>query len=215
MTVTKMNENLIHTIMSTFNLKTHYDLVLLYGCAFNYMFKYQPKTAQAINALQSELSLETGKYVGLHVRSHIGDPYHPVDLKFEQMFECAALVAKTMSQKLNIPKVPIFLAADHPDVIKYAMQYYNDSIVLSKAPRFHIDYTKYNGDNASTQYDKGIIGILSDMEICSRASTLVRSVSSTLSEVMSVIHFLSPHNNLHPFYFYNNLSVCKSLSFIK
>ena len=192
-----------------FNLKTHYDIVLLYGCTFNYLFKYQPKTIYAIKILQSELGLETGKFVALHVRSRIGDVYQPFHLKFEPMFECAALAAKAMSQKLNLPKVPIFLAADHPDVTRYAMQHYNDSIVLSKAPRFHIDQTKYSGNDTSTQYDSGMMGILSDIEICSRAGTLVRSLSSTMSEVMGVIHFLSPQNHLHPFYFYDNLSVCK------
>ena len=207
--LTKMNDSLLNSMISMFNLKTHYDIVLLYGCAFNYLFKYQPNTINAIEALQSELGLKTGKFVALHVRSRIGDVYQPFHLKFEPMFECAALAAKAMSQKLNIPKVPIFLAADHPDVTRYAMQHYNDSIVLSKAPQFHIDFTKYNGDNANTQYDNAMLGILSDIEICSRAGALVRSISSTMSEVMGVIHFLSPQNHLHPFYFYNNLSLCQ------
>ena len=206
--LTKINDKLLHSMISKFNLKTHYDIDVLYGCAFNYLFKYQPKTINAIETLQSELGLNTGKFVGLHVRSRIGDGYQPFHLKFEPLFECAALAAKTMSQELNLPKVPIFLAADHPDVMQYAKQHYNDSIVLSKASRFHIDQTKYYGDSASTQYDSGMIGILSDIEICSRAGTLVRSLSSTMSEVMGVIHFLSPQKHLHPFYFYDNLSVC-------
>ena len=206
--LTKMNDNLLHSMISMFNLETQYDIVLLYGCAFNYLFKYQPKTINAIETLQSELGLNTGKFVGLHVRSRIGDTYQPFHLKFEPLFECAALAAKAMSQELNLSKVPIFLAADHPDVILYAMQHYNDNIVLSKAPRFHIDQTKYSGGNAGTQYDSGMIGILSDIEICSRAGTLVRSLSSTMSEVMGVIHFLSPQKHLHPFYFYDNMSVC-------
>ena len=207
--LTKMNDSLLHSMISMFNLKTHYDIVLLYGCAFNYLFKYQPKTINAIEALQSELGLITDKFVALHVRSRIGDVYQPFHLKFEPMFECAELAAKAMSQKLNEPKVPIFLAADHPDVTRYAMQHYNDSIVLSKAPQFHIDRTRYSGDNASAQYDNAMLGILSDIEICSRAGTLVRSLSSTMSEVMGVIHFLSPQKHLHPYYFYDNISVCK------
>ena len=105
--------------------------------------------------------------------------------------------------------MPIFLAADHPNVIQYAKQHYNDSIVISKAPRFHVDETKYGGTSATTQYDSGMIGVLSDMEICSRGGILVRSLCNTMSEVMSVIHFLSPQKHLHPFYFYDNLSVCK------
>ena len=207
--LTKMNDSLLHSMISMFNLITHYDIVLLYGCAFNYLFKYQPKTINAIEALQSELGLKTGKFVGLHVRSRIGDSYQPFDLKFEPLFKCAALVAKTMNQQLNLPKVPIFLATDHPEVIQYAMQHYNDSIILSKAPRFHIDDTRYKGDCASAQYDSGMIGILSDIEICSRAGTLVRSLSCTMSEVMGVIRFLSPQKHLHPYYFYDNMSVCK------
>ena len=205
----KMSDYVLDRMISTFNLRTHYDIVLLYGCAFNYLFKYQPKTLNAIETLQSELGLETGKFVALHIRSRIGDIYQPFHLEFERMFECATMAAKTMSKKLNLPKVPIFLAADHPTVTQYAMQHYNDSIILSKAPLFHIDFTKYKGDNASIQYDNGMMGILSDVEICSRASVLVRSASSTMSEVMGVIHFLSPQRHLHPFYFYNNLSVCQ------
>ena len=206
--LTKMNDNLLHSVISMYNLETQYDIVLLYGCAFNYLFKCQPKTINAIETLQSDLGLNTGKCVGLHVSSRIGDAYQPFHLKFEPLFECAALAAKTMSQELNLPKVPIFLAADHPDVIQYAKQHYNDSIVLSKAPWFHIDETKYKGDSATTQYESGVIGVLSDIEICSRAGTLVRSLSSTMSEVMGVIHFLSPQKHLHPFYFYYNMSVC-------
>ena len=205
----KMNDSLLNSMISMFNLKTHYDVLLLYGCAFNYLFKYQPKTSNAIETLQSELGLITGKFVGLHIRSRIGDPYQPFDLSFEPMFECAAIAAKALSQKLNLPKVPIFLAADHPNVIQYAKQHHNDSIVISKAPRFHVDETKYGGTSATTQYDSGMIGVLSDMEICSRGGILVRSLCSTMSEVMSVIHFLSPQKHLHPFYFYDNLSVCK------
>ena len=204
--LTKMNDNLLHSVISMYNLETQYDIVLLYGCAFNYLFKYQPKTINAIETLQSDLGLNTGKSVGLHVSSRIGDAYQPFRLKFEPLFECAALAAKTMSQELNLPKVPIFLAADHSDVIQYAKQHYNDSIVLSKAPWFHIDQTKYSGV-AGTQYDSGMIGLLSDIEICSRAGTLVRSLSSTMSEVIGVIHFLSPQKYLYPFYFYDNMSV--------
>ena len=207
--LTKMNDSLLHSMISMFDLKSHYDIDLLYGCAFNYLFKYQPKTINAIETLQSELGLKTGKFVALHVRSRIGDGYQPFHLKFEPMFECAALAAKTMSQKLNLPKVPIFLAADHPEVVQFAKQHYNDRIVLSKAPQFHIDQTKYSGNDTDTKYDSGMMGILSDIEICSRAGTLVRSLSSTMSEVMGVIHFLSPQKHLHPFYFYDNLSVCK------
>ena len=207
--IPKMNDDLLHNMISLLKLRTHYDLVLLYGCAFNYLFKYQPKTIQAIEALQSGLGLETGKFVALHVRSRIGDKYQPFNLKFEKLFECAVIAAKTMSQKLNIPKVPIFLAADHPVVTEYAIKHYNDSVVLSKAPQFHIDFTKYKGDSTNNQYHNGMTGILSDIEISSRAGVLVRSICSTMSEVMGVTHFLSPQNHLHPFYFYNNLSMCQ------
>ena len=199
--LTKMNDSLLNSMISVFGLETCYDIVLLYGCTFNYLFKYQPKTINAIETLQSELGLETGKFVALHIRSRIGDVYQPFNLSFEPMFECAAIAAKALSQKLNIPKVQIFLAADHPDVTRYAMQHYNDSIVLSKAPRFHVHETKYGGTNATIQYDSGMMGVLSDIEICSRAGTLVRSLSSTMSEVIGVIHFLSPQKHLHPYYF--------------
>ena len=207
--LTKMNDSLLRKMISVFNLSTHYDMILLYGCAFNYLFKYRPKTINAIETLQSEMNLETGKFVALHVRSRFNDTYNPVHLKFEKMFECATIAAKTMSQNLNIPRVPIFLAADHPVVTKYAIQNYNDSIIISKAPLFHSDLTKYNEDNASNRYDSGMIGVLADIEICSRAGVLIRSAFSTMSEVIGVIHFLPPQKNLHPFYFYNDLSVCK------
>ena len=207
--LTKMNDSLLHDMISMFDLKTHYDMILLYGCAFNYLFKYQPKTINAIEKLQSEMNLETGKFVALHIRSHINETYHPIHLKFEKMFECATTAAKSMSQNMNIPRVPIFLAADHPVVTKYAIQNYDDSIIISKAPLFHSDLTKYNEDNASNRYDSGMIGVLADIEICSRAGVLIRSAFSTMSEVIGVIHFLPPQKNLHPFYFYNDLSVCK------
>ena len=207
--LTKMNDESLHKMISMFHIRTHYDLVLLYGCVFNYLFKYQPKIIKTIDAVQSNLGLETGKFVALHVRSRIGDTYQPFHLKFEPLLECAAMAAKTLSHKLNISKVPIYLATDHPVVTQYATQHYGDSIILSRAPQFHIDFTRYKGDNASQQYDNGMMGILSDVEICSRGSVLIRSLSSTMSEVMGAIHFLSPQKHLHPFYFYNNLSVCQ------
>ena len=208
----KMNDNLVNHMITVLNLRTHYDLILLYGCTFHYLFKYQAKTIKAIDALQDELGLETGKYVAMHVRSHTGDVYHPLNLKYERMFECAAEAAKAMSHKLNVPKVPIFLAADHPVVTQYALEHYKDSIVLSKAPLFHIDLTKYNGDNATNLYDEGMIGLFSDIEICSRAGVVIRSAFSTMSEVIGSIHFPSPKRHLHPFNFYNNLSVCQAAS---
>ena len=205
----KMNDSLLHNMISMLHLRTHYDLVMLYGCAYNYLFKYQPKTFDAIDTLQHELGLETGKYVAMHVRSHIGDKMHSLRVNFQPMFKCAIEAAKTMSRQLGISKVPIFLAADHPLVTEYAMQYYNDSIVLSKAPSFHSDLTRYTGDNATSQYYEGMIGLFSDMELCSRAGVLVRSASSTLSEVIGAIHFPSPKRHYHPFYFYTNISVCQ------
>ena len=35
-----LSDNMINNMITTFNLKTHYDVVLLYGCTFNYLFKY-------------------------------------------------------------------------------------------------------------------------------------------------------------------------------
>ena len=204
----KMKDNLLHNMISMLHMRTHYDLVLLYGCAYNYLFKYQSKTIEAIDTLQHELGLETGKYVAMHVRSHIGDKMHSLRVNYQPMFECAVAAAKTMSQRLNISKVPIFLAADHPLVTQYAIEHHNDSIVLSRAPSFHSDLTRYSGDNATNQYYEGMIGLFSDMEICSRAGALVRSASSTLSEVIGAIHFPSPKRHFHPFYFYSYASVC-------
>ena len=47
--ITKMNEDLLRKMITMLNLQTHYDLVLLYGCAFNYLFKYQPNTIKAMH----------------------------------------------------------------------------------------------------------------------------------------------------------------------
>ena len=207
--LTKMNDESLHNMISMLHIRTHYDLVLLYGCAFNYLFKYQPKVINTIDALQSDLGLETGKFVALHIRSRIGDTYHPFRLKFEPLIECAAIAARTLSHKLNVSNVPIYLATDHPIVTQYATEHYGDSIILSRAPKFHIDFASYKGNNASQQYDNGMMGLLSDVEICSRGSVLIRSLCSTMSEVMGAIHFLSPQKHLHPFYFYNNLSACQ------
>ena len=203
-----MHDNMI----STFNLKTEYDCVLLYGCAFNYLFKYQPRVIQAIESLQTELDLETGKFVALHVRTHIDDNsvFNPLYLKFpyKPMFECAAMAARSLSHKLNVSKVPIFLATDHPSVTKFAEENYKKMLVFSSAPKFHTDKTKYTGSSAKGQYNDGMIGVLSDIEIGSRAAVLIRSADSTFSEVMGAIHFLKPEHNLHPFYFYENETLC-------
>ena len=37
-----MNDIMLKNVVSTFNLKTQFDVVLVYGCAFNYLFNYQP-----------------------------------------------------------------------------------------------------------------------------------------------------------------------------
>ena len=207
-----MSDHMTDNMISTFILKTQYDLVLLYGCAYNYLFKYQPTVIQSINSLKTELGLETGKYVALHVRSFIDEGWilNPFNLKFpfKPMFECALMAANSLSRKMNASKVPIFFTTDHPSIIEFAKDNYNDVLVFSRAPMFHIDHTKFNGAKANSQYNSGTIGVLSDVEICSRATVLIRSAASTLSEVMGAIHFFSPQNNLHPYYFYENISLC-------
>ena len=209
----RMNDILFDKLISSLNLETQYDIVLLYGCAFNYLFKYHSEILQAIDSQQAALSLETGKYVGLHVRSNLYEnwQFNPLHLEFpfKPLFECAVTAARSLSHKLNVSKVPIFLATDHPTVIEFAKNNYDGMIVLSSAPMFHVDLTKYRGTKADTKYKNGMIGVLSDVEICSRAAVLVRSAESTLSEIMGAINFLTPRYNLHPFYFYNNLSYCQ------
>ena len=208
-----MSDIMFNNLISTFNLKTQYNVVMLYGCAFNYLFKYQPRVIQAIDSLQTELGLETGKFVALHVRTYryegyVFNPFH-LEFPFKMMFDCAITAAKSLSHKLNVPKVPIFLATDHPSITAFAKENYNDEIIFSRSPIFHVDHTKYSGTRANNQYNSGMIGVLSDIEICSRAAVLVRSALSTLSEVMGAIHFLRPQHHLHPYYFYENLSLCQ------
>ena len=209
-----LSENMINKMITTFNLKTHYDIVLLYGCTFNYLFKYKPIVHQSIESQQKEHSLEDGKFVTLHIRSHFhdGKVFNPLSLEFpfKPMFECAVIAAKGLSYKLNVSKVPIFLATDNQIVIDFAKKNYKDEdIIFSNAPNFHLDHTKYGGVHARKQYDNGMIGILSDIEIGSRAAVLIRSADSSFSEEMGVINYLRPQNNLHPFDFYNNMILCE------
>ena len=209
----RTNTSLVKLIISKFNLKTHYDINLLYGCAFKYLFKYQPKTLTRIESTQSQLGLQTGKFISLHVRSWISDGYVSNPLKLEvpwsHMFKCAVMAAKALGMKLNVSKVPIFLAADHEEVFKYAKKNYANQVIRSPAPLFHIDRTHYTDTAPGGFNDKGFIGILSDVEIVARAGVLVRSLGSTMSDIMGMIHFFPPKQNLHPFYFYENLSLCK------
>jgi len=208
-----MSDNLLSKMMKIFRLKTLYDCVLLYGCTINYLFSYQPETIKSIEAIQSKLGLKTGQYISLHVRSHIHDGYvfNPLHLEFpwQPMFECALKAAMVLSHRLNIPKVPIFLATDHQKVIDYAQKFYKEDVIISPAPKFHIDHSSYRGHNALNQYSDGMVGLLSDIEISSRAAVLIRSADSTLSEVIGAIHFLLPQHNLHPFYFYVEPSICE------
>ena len=206
-------EATVKNMTSTFDLKTHYDCILLYGCAFNYLFKYQPIVHHRIESLQNEYRLEAKNFVTLHVRTHIHDGklFNPLHLKFpfKPMFDCAVMAAKSLNYKLNVSKVPIFLASDRPEITGFAKENYKDMFVFSKASHFHIDLTKYEGAKASKQYDDGILGILSDIEIGSRAGVLIRSTDSSFSETMGIVHFLNPQNNLHPFDFYENLTLCQ------
>jgi len=207
-----MNDHTLSKMIATYQLKTLYDCIMMYGCAFNYLFKYQPETMKSIEEMQSKLGLETGKFVSLHVRSHINDGlvFNPLNLEFawQPMFECALKAAKALSHKMNISKVPIFLATDKWVVISYAQEHYKDDVVISQAPQFHLDYANFNGPDALERYDNGIIGILSDIEIAARAAVYVRSADSTMSEVIGAIHFTSPYHNLHPFYFYEEPLIC-------
>ena len=205
----KMSDLMFKNTTHTFELKTQYDCILLHGCAFNYLFNYQPKVIQDIEALETELGLETGKYVALHIRSFIKDgtifnPLH-LDFPYKPMFECAVMTAKSLSNKLNVPKVPIFLATDHPSIKEFAKENYKGVFTFSRAPKFHVDRARKKG---STTKNLGMMGVLSDVEICSRAAVLIRSAKSTLSEMMGVIHFYRPQYNLHPYYFYENISMC-------
>ena len=208
-----VSDGMIKDMISKFNLRTHYDCVLLYGCAFNYLFKYQPMVQQRIESLQKKYNLETKKFITLHVRSHFHDNGHQIanplhlNFPFKPMFDCAVMVEKSLSHKLNVSKVPIFLASDESEIISYAKQNYKDlKMVFSQAPHFHIDRTKYD---TKEQYDDGVIGILSDIEIGSKGAVLIRSIDSSFSEEIGGIHFLRPENNLHPFYFYENLTICR------
>ena len=209
-----MSEHFIDNIVSTFSLKTHYDLVLLYGCAFDYLFKYQHRVDYAIESLQNKYKLKTGKFVALHIRSHLHEKGHPIfnplhlSFPFKPMFECAVMAAKALSSKLNVSEVPIFLTTDDAVIVNYAKKNYQDNIIFSSAPYFHIDHTKYFGSTAQIKYDDGMIGIFSDIEISSRAAVLIRSADSSFSEEIGVLHYLPPQNNLHPFYFYENLTLC-------
>ena len=210
-----MSEQFTNHVLSTFKLKTQYDLVLLYGCAFDYLFNYEPKVHNAIESMQRKYNLETGRFVALNVRSHIHDNGHRVfspfhsGFPFKLMFECAVIAAKTLSHKLNVTKVPIFLTGDDQLVIDFAKKNYQGMMTYSNAPFFHIDRTKYNGSNAQQQYDDGIIGIFSDIEISSRAAALIRSADSSFSEEMGALHYMPPKYNLHPFYFFENSSLCE------
>ena len=209
-----MSEHLIDKMVSTFSLKTHYDLILLNGCTFDYLFKYQHRVDHAIESLQNKYKLKTGKFVALHIRSHSNETGHPIfnplhlSFPFKLMFECAVMAAKALSSKLNISKVPIFLTTDNAVVVNYAKKNYQDNMIFSSAPYFHIDNTKYFGSTAQMKYDDGMIGILSDIEISSRAAVLIRSADSSFSEEIGALHYLPPQNNLHPFYFYENLTLC-------
>ena len=209
------HDNLLAGMISKFSLKTQYDMLFLYGCSFSYLFKYHPEVAKEINSIQSKLGLETGKYVSMNVRSCIHDAcqYNLFNLKYpwSPTFECAEKAAKVLAKKLNVPSVPIFLTADEPAVTKYAQEKYGKQIVPSQAPFFHIDKAQYTGSSANTLNRQGFIGILADVEICARAAVLVRSMRSTLSEVMGVIKFSPPERNLHPFEFWQNKSVCNIL----
>ena len=205
--------NLISRMISTFNLRTHHDLIELYSCAFKYLFKYSPETLEEIESAQSKLGLRNGKYVSLHVRSHITDGFIPNPLHLEvpwsRMFECAVLAAEALEKKLNISQVPVFLAADHYHVVNYAKEHYSERIILSQAPVYHIDSPVISKRNFEYN-EQGLIGILSDIEICAQAAVLVQSSGSTLSDLIgSIAHFYNPNHNLHPFYFYENMSYCK------
>jgi len=63
--------------------------------------------------------------------------------------------------------------------------------------KFHLDHARYNGPRAFSRYSDGLLGILSDIEISSRAAVLVRSADSTMSEVIGAIYFLLPQHNFH------------------
>lgn len=209
------HDSLIAKMISKFSLKTQYDMFFLYGCAFNYLFKYSPEVAKEIDSIQSKLGLETGKYISMNVRSCLHDAcrYNLLNLKYpwSPTFECAENAAKALAKKLNVPSVPIFLTTDEPAITKYAQEKYGKQIIPSEAPFFHIDKAQYTGSNADTLNRQGFIGVLADVEICARAAVLVRSMRSTLSEVMGVINFFPPKRNLHPFDFWQNKSVCEVL----
>ena len=205
--------NLINKIVSTFNLRTHHDLVTLYSCAFKYLFKYMPETLEEIESTQSKLGLRDGKYIALHVRSQLTDEFLPNSLHrkvpWSQMFKCAVLAAQTLEKKLNISNAPIFLVTDHKDVINYAKEYYYERVILSQAPIYHID-NQVKNKHTFNYNERGLTDILSNIEISARAAVLIQSSGSTLSELIgSVAYFYSINHILHPFYFYENLSYCK------
>jgi len=63
------------------------------------------------------------------------------------------------------------------------------------------------GSSVNSQYNDDMIGVLTDIDICSRA-VLIWSVDSTLSKAIDATHFLRLEHNLNPFYFYENTIHC-------
>ena len=58
-----ISENFTDRMLSTFKLKTLYDLLLLYGCTFDFLFTYEPKVHDAIKSMQKEYNLEARRFV--------------------------------------------------------------------------------------------------------------------------------------------------------
>ena len=71
--------------------------------------------------------------------------------------------------------MPIYFMTDHQRIIDFAKKNYKDMLVFSRAPIFHVDQSRYGGANANSQYNSGMIGVLCDIKIGSRAAVLVQS----------------------------------------
>ena len=72
---------------------------------------------------------------------------------------------------MNVPKAPTFLT-DHTAIREFAKEYYDEVLMLSKSPIFHVDHTKYRESKVNNQYERGMLGILHNIETTSRADIL-------------------------------------------
>ncbi|XP_065911423.1 uncharacterized protein [Dysidea avara] len=173
--------------------RTHF--ASLYGCTTKFLFRPRPITSWSVMSQLSSLGLTTGKYVAVHIRTSLSSldcgPRHATPESWAKFLQCALLASERLAKLLGLDYTLIYVASDEDVVKEFALRNYGERVVLSQVYTLHVDRPRVDTPQL---LHEGFLGMLSDMEVLSRAAILIKS-HSTFSDVIEGLGLFLPNES--------------------